>query len=89
MKIKSTFKIIISWFVAFLVLELGSRIIAYQPILISWTKNFKNGTFANNSNSNGMHEFWDNGITKYKFGEYGNRISSKINLIQRDLITNI
>ena len=60
----------------FLGLEIGSLIVAYQPITTTWRTLHPNGVATNISDSTGLHEFWENGIKKYKFGSIGNRISS-------------
>ena len=56
-------------------IEIGTRIVAYQPISTSWSELHSNGVKTNISNSIRHHGFWDNGIKKYAFGNYANRIS--------------
>ena len=72
---KNFFKELIPYMLTLIGLEVGSRIVAYQPMSTSWRELQKNGLATNISNSSGLHEFWGNGIKKYAFGNYGNRIS--------------
>jgi len=69
-------KIFIPITLTLLGVEMGSRIVAYQPIMTTYKKLHQNGVSSNIENSSAIHEFWDNGIKVYTFGEYANRISS-------------
>jgi len=69
-------KILIPITLTLLGVEIGSRIVAYQPIMTTYKKLHQNGMSSNIENSSAIHEFWDNGIKVYTFGEYANRISS-------------
>jgi len=57
-------------------LEIGSRIVAYQPIATTYKKLYQNGVKSNLENDSAIHEFWNNGIKTYMFSDYANRISS-------------
>ncbi len=75
MHISSLSKALIPIAVTFAAVEIGSRIVAYQPITTTWRELHANGVATNISNSTGLHEFWANGIKIYKFGNFANRIS--------------
>lgn len=72
---KDFFKQFIPFLLTLVGIEIGSRIVAYQPISTSWREIQSNGLVSNLSNSIGLHEFWENGIKEYAFGNYANRIS--------------
>ena len=72
---KDLFKQFIPFLLTFVGIEIGSRIVAYQLISTSWREIQSNGLVTNINNSVGLHEFWENGIKEYAFGDYANRIS--------------
>lgn len=71
------FKALIPISLTLLGIEIGSRIVAYQPISTSWREIHPNGVLTNINSNTALHEYWGIGIKKYAFGEYGNRISLK------------
>jgi len=75
MRKKTLLKALVPLVLTFAGLEVGSRLIAYQPISTTWRELQENGVATNVSNQLGLHEHWGNGIQKYAFGDFANRIS--------------
>ncbi len=71
----SFFKNLIPFLLTLIGMEIGSSIVAYQPISTSWRELHSNGIATNISNATALHEFWNNGTKEYAFGDYANRIS--------------
>lgn len=68
-------KAIVPVCLTFIGIEFASRVFVYQPVSTTWKELHSNGVLTNIRNGSGLHEFWGNGIKKYAFGEYANRVS--------------